>query len=167
MFIFYYAVLSEVSPPTALSPFAAAAITGGDPYKTTLQAWKYTLPAFLVPFVFILDPQGVGLLLKIPKDGSVWDIVLVTLKTAAGLAVLAAAAQNWALRKNTNVERVLLGLAGLLLVFPSLIEGIAESLSGYDVPHPAPFGLALALIVLLLQWKSPAAKAEAAKTGRS
>ncbi len=43
MFIFYYAVLSEVSPPTALSPFAAAAITGGDPYKTTLQSWKYTL----------------------------------------------------------------------------------------------------------------------------
>src|SRR3990172_5319885 len=49
MFIFYYAVLSEVSPPTALSPFAAAAITGGDPYKTTLQCWKYTTPAFLVP----------------------------------------------------------------------------------------------------------------------
>ena len=70
MFIFYYAVLSEVSPPTALSPFAAAAITGGDPYRTTMQAWKYTLPAFLVPFVFVLDPQGVGLLLKIPKDGS-------------------------------------------------------------------------------------------------
>src|SRR5437899_1348733 len=40
MFIFYYAVLSEVSPPTALSPFAAAAITGGDPYKTTLQSWN-------------------------------------------------------------------------------------------------------------------------------
>src|SRR5690606_32619156 len=51
MFIFYYAVLSEVSPPTALSPFAAAAITGGDPYKTTLQCWKYCLPAFLVPFI--------------------------------------------------------------------------------------------------------------------
>ncbi len=75
MFIFYYAVLSEVSPPTALSPFAAAAITGGDPYKTTLQAWKYTLPAFLVPFVFVLDPQGVGLLMKIPKDGSICDII--------------------------------------------------------------------------------------------
>ena len=60
MFIFYYAVLSEVSPPTALSPFAAAAITGGDPYRTTLQSWKYTLPAFVVPFVFVLDPAGVG-----------------------------------------------------------------------------------------------------------
>ncbi|HXZ45319.1 MAG TPA: TRAP transporter fused permease subunit, partial [Pseudolabrys sp.] len=82
MFIFYYAVLSEVSPPTALSPFAAAAITGGDPYRTTLQAWKYTLPAFLVPFVFVLDPLGVGLLMTVPKGGSVFDILLITAKTA-------------------------------------------------------------------------------------
>ena len=79
MFIFYYAVLSEVSPPTALSPFAAAAITGGSPYKTTMQAWKYTMPAFLVPFVFVCDPMGVGLLLKVPPGGSWVDIVVVTL----------------------------------------------------------------------------------------
>ena len=75
MFIFYYAVLSEVSPPTALSPFAAAAITGGNPYLTTLQSWKYTMPAFLVPFVFVLDPQGIGLLLKVPTGGGWLDIV--------------------------------------------------------------------------------------------
>ncbi len=102
MFIFYYSVLSEVSPPTALSPFAAAAITGGDPYATTLQAWKYTLPAFLVPFVFVLDPQGIGLLLQVPKNGSAIDIVLITLKTGLGLAALASAAQGWALRKTTR-----------------------------------------------------------------
>ena len=54
MFIFYYAVLSEVSPPTALSPFAAAAITGGNPFKTMMLTWKYTLPAFLVPLAFVL-----------------------------------------------------------------------------------------------------------------
>src|SRR5258706_498225 len=63
MFIFYYAGLSEVSPPTALSPFASAAINGGDPYKTTLQCWKYTAPAFLVACMFVLDPSGIGLLL--------------------------------------------------------------------------------------------------------
>ncbi|MGZ4354949.1 MAG: SDR family oxidoreductase, partial [Gaiellaceae bacterium] len=51
-------------------------------YKTTMQAWKYTLPAFLVPFVFVLDPQGLGLLLKIPAGGSWVDIVEITLKTA-------------------------------------------------------------------------------------
>jgi TRAP transporter 4TM/12TM fusion protein len=154
MFIFYYAVLSEVSPPTALSPFAAAAITGGDPYRTTLQAWKYTLPAFLVPFVFILDPIGIGLLMKIPHDGSIFDIFVITLKTAAGLGALAAAAQNWALRRNTPVERVLWLLAGLLLVFPSLLEALAENMSGYDVPHPAAFGLMIAAGVLLKQYLS-------------
>ena len=90
-----------------------------------MQAWKYTLPAFLVPFVFVLDPQGVGLLLKIPKDGSWVDIVEITVKTALGLGALAAAAQGWALRRTTLGERVLLTLAGLLLVFPSLLEGIA------------------------------------------
>src|SRR5438270_4218284 len=122
MFIFYYALLSEVSPPTALSPFAAAAITGGDPYRTTMQAWKYTMPAFLLPFVFVLDPQGVGLLLKIPKDGSIVDIIEITLKTALGIIALASGTQGFALRKTTLVERTLLILAGLLLVFPSLIE---------------------------------------------
>src|SRR5258708_5465023 len=50
MFIFYYALLSEVSPPTALSPFAAAAITGGGPYRPTMQAWESTKPPLLLPF---------------------------------------------------------------------------------------------------------------------
>ena len=104
MFIFYYAVLSEVSPPTALSPFAAAAITGGSPYQTTLQAWKYTMPAFLVPFVFVCDPLGVGLLLKVPPGGSWVDMVSVTLETLAGIAVLGFAFQGRFLRKSKAVE---------------------------------------------------------------
>jgi TRAP transporter 4TM/12TM fusion protein len=156
MFIFYYSVLSEVSPPTALSPFAAAAITGGDPYKTTLQAWKYTLPAFLVPFVFVLDPQGIGLLLKVPSGGSWVDIVLITGKAALGLGALAAAAQGWALRKTTMAERALLVLAGLFLVFPSLLEALIEAVIGRDISYTATFGLAIAAAVLLKQVMQPA-----------
>ncbi|HMJ45097.1 MAG TPA: TRAP transporter fused permease subunit, partial [Pseudolabrys sp.] len=152
MFIFYYAVLSEVSPPTALSPFAAAAITGGDPYLTTMQAWKYTLPAFLVPFVFVLDPLGIGLLMKIPNGGSVLDIVWITAITGAGLGALAAAAQNWALHKTTVAERGLFLLTGLLLVFPSLLEAMFETITGLDIPHPAPFGLALGALLIGWQW---------------
>jgi TRAP transporter 4TM/12TM fusion protein len=161
MFIFYYAVLSEVSPPTALSPFAAAAITGGDPYKTTVQAWKYTLPAFLVPFVFVLDPHGVGLLLKMPKDGSVYDIILITAKTGLGLAALSAAAQGWAFRRTTRLERILLTVAGLLLVFPSLMEAAAEAIIGRDISYTATFGLAIAIVVLVKQVMLPAAPAQA------
>src|SRR2546426_6973230 len=152
MFIFYYALLSEVSPPTALSPFAAAAITGGDPYKTTMQAWKYTMPAFLLPFVFVLDPQGVGLLLKIPKDGSVIDIIEITAKTSLGIIALAAGTQGWALLKTTLVERSLLILAGLLLVFPSLIEAFAEWVTGRDIEYTASVGLVIGVVVLAMQW---------------
>jgi TRAP transporter 4TM/12TM fusion protein len=156
MFIFYYSVLSEVSPPTALSPFAAAAITGGDPYRTTMQAWKYTLPAFLVPFVFVLDPEGLGLLLKLPAGGTWVDVAMITGKTLLGLAALALAAQGWALRRTTPVERGLLVLAGLLLVFPSLLEAAAEAVIGRDISYTAAFGIAIALIVILKQRITPA-----------
>jgi TRAP-type uncharacterized transport system fused permease subunit len=156
MFIFYYSVLSEVSPPTALSPFAAAAITGGDPYRTTLQAWKYTLPAFLVPFVFVLDPQGVGLLMSIPKGGSWVDIAQISIKAALGLAALAAAAQGWALRRTTGAERILLVLAGLFLVFPSLLEALIELIVGRDISYTATIGVVIGVIVLLKQRFQPA-----------
>jgi TRAP transporter 4TM/12TM fusion protein len=166
MFIFYYSVLSEVSPPTALSPFAAAAITGGDPYKTTLQAWKYTLPAFLVPFVFVLDPQGLGLLLKLPAGGTWVDIVMITGKTLLGLAALAAAAQGWALRCTTPLERGLLVLAGLLLVFPSLLEAAAEALIGRDISYTAAFGIVIGLIVVFKQRITPAPSSQAKTASR-
>jgi TRAP transporter 4TM/12TM fusion protein len=135
MFIFYYAVLSEVSPPTALSPFAAAAITGGDPYKTTMQAWKYTLPAFLVPFAFVLDPSGVGLLLK----GSPLEIAHVTITAAIGIAALACGAQGWMLVRASRVERVLFILAGLLLVYPTPAADVG--------------GLVLMAIAVVSQWR--------------
>jgi len=122
MFIFYYAVLSEVSPPTALSPFAAAAITGGDPYKTTLQSWKYTMPAFLVPFMFVLDPAGLNLLLqgsfKALATASVVDIATVSVTAMFGIAALAAGMQGWVFKQTTRLERWLLILAGLALVYP-------------------------------------------------
>ena len=162
MFIFYYAVLSEVSPPTALSAFAAAAITGGDPYKTTLQAWKYTMPAFLVPFAFVLDPQGIGLLLKFAPGASWLDVIEIVLKTGAGIIALAAAAQGWALLRTTRIERALLLLAGLLLTFPSLIEALLEPIIRRDLDYSELFGVAIGLAVLAKQWLAlRAAKARA------
>jgi TRAP-type uncharacterized transport system fused permease subunit len=118
-------VLSEVSPPTALSPFAAAAITGGDPYKTTLQCWKYTTPAFLVPFMFVLDPSGTGLLLtgsfKTLGDANWGSIALVTFTAAVGIMALCGAFQGWLFKKTILYERVMLLVAGVLLVYPKTL----------------------------------------------
>ena len=118
MFIFYYAVLSEVSPPTALSPFAAAAITGGDPYKTTLQSWKYTLPAFVVPFIFVLDPLGAGVLLQLPKGANWGEVAGVIALAFATMAVLAAGAQGWLLKRTTLLERLMLIAGGIMMLAP-------------------------------------------------
>ena len=118
MFIFYYALLSEVSPPTALSPFAAAAITGGDPYRTTMQAWKYTMPAFVVPFFFVLDPMGAGVLLKLPAGASWLDASWIIFLGFFAIASLAAGLQGWALAKTNLLERALLVAGGLLVIAP-------------------------------------------------
>jgi TRAP transporter 4TM/12TM fusion protein len=133
MFIFYYAVLSEVSPPTALSPFAAAAITGADPYRTTLQAWKYTLPAFLLPFAFVLDPAGTGLLLK----AGWFDSVVACATAAIGILALAGGVQGWLLRATRGPERAILLLAGLLLM--------------YVHPWSDAAGVALTVVVVAMQ----------------
>ncbi len=114
MFVFYYAILSEVSPPTALSCFAAAALTKGNPYKTTMYAWKYTLPAFIVPFMFVLDIKGVGILLK----GPVLDVIWTTVTAFIGVAALAGGVENWFFKKTTLYERTMLIIGGLLLFYP-------------------------------------------------
>jgi TRAP-type uncharacterized transport system fused permease subunit len=145
MFIFYYAVLSEVSPPTALSPFAAASITGGDPYRTTLQSWKYTMPAFLVPLMFVIDPAGPGLLLYGSLDAAAqadWgSIAYVTATALVGIAALGSAFQGWMWRECTGFERGCLFVAGFALVYPGTL---ADAL-----------GFAAALLALGAQaWRS-------------
>ena len=87
MFVFYYAVLSEVSPPTALSAVAAAAITGGNTYRTMMMTWRYTLPAFLVPFAFVLTPNGQALL----GQGPISTVLLMAAVSAVAVAALAMA----------------------------------------------------------------------------
>lgn len=82
---FYFAVLSEVSPPVGLSPSAAAAVTGGNPFGAMMQAWKYSLPAFLVPFLFAAHPLGANLLIV---GASLGGFCLATLNSLVALAFL-------------------------------------------------------------------------------
>lgn len=124
MFIFYYSVLSEVSPPTALSPFAASAITGGKPVRTMWLTWKYTLPAFLVPFVFVLSPEGIGLLLA----GGAGTVLTAALTAAAAVGALAVVTGAWLLGPAGWPERVLFAVAaGALLVMTPTSIGIGAA----------------------------------------
>lgn len=111
LFIFYFALLSEVTPPTALSCLAVSAVTGGDPYRTMWQTWRYALPAFVVPFLFAL-PGGMALLLVGPWP----QVLLATVTAIAGIAALVAGASGYWRGELRGPARVVLLAAGLLLL---------------------------------------------------
>jgi TRAP transporter 4TM/12TM fusion protein len=113
MFIFYYAVLSEVSPPTALSAVAAAAITGGNAFRTMMLTWRYSLPAFMVPFAFVLAPSGEALLM----DGPAGQVLLVLAVSAVAVAALAVTTGGWLAGPAKWPERLLCGAGALLLLY--------------------------------------------------
>jgi TRAP transporter 4TM/12TM fusion protein len=116
MFIFYYAVLADVSPPTALAPFAAAAITGGNPFRTTMLAWRYCLPAFLVPFMITLSPEGAGLLLI----GAPLAITITFVSSCLAIGALAVAFGGWLVKQASVPERVMMGAGGLALLYADM-----------------------------------------------
>lgn len=129
MFIFYYAVLSEVSPPTALSAYAASAITGGSPTRTMMMTWKYTLPAFLVPFVFVLAPAGEALLLRDGLLTMLWVLPVA----AVAVSALAVTTGGWLLGPAIWPERLLMVVGALALLYTDLrfvAAGLAAILTG-------------------------------------
>lgn len=136
MFLFYYAVLADVSPPTALAPFAAAAVTRGDAFATMLQAWKYCLPAFLVPFVFCLSPSGMALLMF----GDWQTIVWTTLTAMIGVGLLSVAFGGWCFGIVNRWARIVHVVAGLALLD-------ADMLSDMVGASLAALGVALHLLV--------------------
>jgi TRAP transporter 4TM/12TM fusion protein len=132
MFVFYYAVLSEVSPPVALSPVAAAALTGGNPWRTMMITWKYTLPTFLVPFMFTMTPDGVGLLLR----GGIGNVLLATATAVGATIALVWGVGGWVSARASALERTVLVIAGLLLFaadWRSDIAGFALFAAGISI----------------------------------
>jgi TRAP transporter 4TM/12TM fusion protein len=118
MFIFYMGVTSDLTPPTCLSPFAAAAIAGSPPMATAWQAMRLGVVLFIVPFMFVYSPE---LLLM----GSWSAIALAVTRAALGVFCLAAALQGWLRCRATIADRALLLAAGALFIVPSFVADAA------------------------------------------
>jgi TRAP transporter 4TM/12TM fusion protein len=108
-FIFYFAVMSAITPPVALAAYAGAAIAQSDPMKTSVEAFKFGLAAFVVPFMFFASP---ALLMQ----GTWGEIIHVTASAAFGVYLLSAAVQGWFVGALNPVLRVLVGLAALAMI---------------------------------------------------
>lgn len=113
MFIFYFAILSAITPPVALAAFAAAGISGAEPMKTGIVSMKLGLAAFIVPFMFV---YGESLLLI----GDTQTIILSVITACIGIWGIACAVEGWLLRHAFWYERVILFIGALLMIIPGL-----------------------------------------------
>ena len=130
-FIFYFAIISAITPPVALAAYAAAGISGADPLKTAITSCRLGLAAFIVPYMFVYAPQ---LLLV----GSTGDILLATGSSMIGVIALAGSVVGWLIKKAGWFERTLMMVAALNLIKPGLSTDL--------------IGLGVLAVVLVLQY---------------
>jgi len=117
LFVFYFGVISAVTPPVCLAAYAAAGVAKSNPMRTGYTAVKVGLPCFIVPFLFLYNP---GLVLV----GSWLDIMLSIPRAVVSIISLAAGVAGWHIKKATLLERGVLVLVSVLLIYPSYLTSI-------------------------------------------
>jgi TRAP transporter 4TM/12TM fusion protein len=139
MFVFYFGILADLTPPTAISTYATSSIAGADVWKTQWLGMMLSLSGFIIPFSFAYDP---ALLLM---STSVAHIALRTIMATLGIVMLGAGLIGYFQRPTRPVERVLLLAGSVLLIFPGLWSDLG--------------GIACLVIVLVSQRAARAARA--------
>jgi len=129
LFVFYFGIMADVTPPVGLASFAAAAVSGGDPIRTGVTAFFYSLRTVLLPFIFIFNTDL--LLIDVSWAGAVW----IFLKATIAMLVFAAATQNFFLVRSRLWESAILLLAAFFLLRPGFfLDQISEP---YETLAPA------------------------------
>ncbi len=122
MFVFYFGVYADITPPVALAAYTAAGISKGDPMMTGVTASRNVLVGFIIPFLFVFHP---GLVLQ----GPIKDIIIMTLSTGFSVVAFSAAFGNYLFRRCRVWERLALLISGILLVTP----GLTTDLVGFAI----------------------------------
>ncbi|HZH61747.1 MAG TPA: TRAP transporter permease [Metabacillus sp.] len=117
LFVFYFGIIADITPPVALAAFAAAGVAGGEPLKTGVNSAKLAIAAFIIPYIFVLSPQ----LLMI--DTTWLELVWVLITAISGMLAIGAGIIGFWMRKLHWLERIFAIFTGLLLIYP---EGISD-----------------------------------------
>ena len=113
MFVFYFGIIADITPPVALAAFAGAAISGGNPIRTGINASKLGIAAFIIPYMFVLSPAMLGI------DATFLDMVHTTITAVIGMIGVSAAMIGQFVTRAWWIERIVLFAGGLLLIDPS------------------------------------------------
>jgi TRAP-type uncharacterized transport system fused permease subunit len=118
MFVFYFGMLANVTPPVALAAFAGAGIAGGNPTKTGLIAIRLALAGFIVPFIFVYDPSM--LMIK----ATAGQIIMITITAAIGVIGLGASLEGYLLTPLSLPVRAAMFVSALALIKPGAITDV-------------------------------------------
>ena len=119
MFVFYFGIVADITPPVALAAYAGSAIAKSNPLKTGVTATKLAIAAFIVPYIFALNPA-----MLIVNVTNPWLIIQIAITSLFGIFGLSAGLEGYVLRHATWVERIILMAAGLMLIIPETITDI-------------------------------------------
>ena len=123
MFVFYFGIIADVTPPVALAAYAASGISGGKPLMTGVNASKLAIAAFIIPYIFVMSP----VLLMI--DATAFGLVFSTVTAVLGMVGLSSAMIGYLADHCNVLERVILFVSGILMIIP----GIETDLPGLIV----------------------------------
>lgn len=130
-FVFYFGIVADLTPPVALAAYAGAAIAQANPMKTAITATKLAIGAFIVPYVFALNPAMLFV------DTTPWEVILICITSLVGIFGVSASLEGYFLHRMPWYQRILSAIGGLLLIYPGLVTDI--------------IGFALVAFVLLAQ----------------
>ena len=116
LFVFYFGLMADVTPPVGLASYAAAAISGGDPLKTGLQAFWYSLRTGILPIVFLFNHE----LLLIGIE-NIWHALVVIITSLAGILVFTSATQGWFINKLKWYEIIIFLIISISLLSPEFV----------------------------------------------
>ncbi len=133
MFVFYFGIIADVTPPVALAAYAGAGISGGNALKTGVNASKLAIAAFIIPYIFVLSP------VILMVDGTPLDLISATVTALIGMVSLSSALIGFLADKCNLLERLLLVAGGLLMIKPGIVTDV--------------IGIVIFVAILLLQMK--------------
>jgi TRAP transporter 4TM/12TM fusion protein len=114
-FVFYFGIVADLTPPVALAAYAGAAIAQANPMKTALTATKLAVGAFIVPYVFALNPAMLFV------DTAPLEVVTICVTSFVGICAISAALEGYLLTHMSWPQRMMSAIGGLLLVYPGIV----------------------------------------------
>ncbi|MBQ5754692.1 MAG: TRAP transporter large permease subunit, partial [Oscillospiraceae bacterium] len=131
MFVFYFGIVADITPPVALAAYAGSAIAKSNPMKTAFQATRLAIAAFLIPYIFAFSPAMLFI------DTTAFEVVQVVVTSAIGMAGVAAGIEGYFMGTMKSYERVMSIAGGLCMLIPGTVTDVA--------------GIALIVLVAVLQ----------------